>query len=47
MAYTFKKTDNNRWGIYLKDDLLATVGSKKLWSSVKQVINSHVSNKRK
>ena len=46
MAYKFKKTDDNRWGIYLEDDLLATVGSYKIWNSLKQSLNNYVCDRR-
>ena len=41
MAYKFKKTDDNRWGIYVKEDLLATVSSSKIWSSIKRSLSNY------
>ena len=45
MTYRFKKINDNKWGIYLKDDLLATIGNYQLWNSVKELFNSRVLNK--
>lgn len=47
MAYKFKKIDDNRWGIYVEGDLLATIGSYEIWHSIKQLLNDYVSNNNK
>ncbi|MEL6580810.1 MAG: hypothetical protein AAFQ14_13755 [Cyanobacteria bacterium J06621_12] len=36
-AYRFKQTEDGRWGIYLQERLLATVGSYEICQSIEQV----------
>lgn len=42
--YKFQKIDDLRWGIYLKDRLLATVGSYEACESMAQILNSRLSS---
>ena len=41
--YQFKEIDNKRWGIYLGDRLLATVGSYEACESIGQSLSSNLS----
>lgn len=41
--YEFKEVGDNRWGIYLHDRLLATVGSYEACESMKQLLNRNLS----
>ncbi len=45
MSYYFSRIKNNKWGIYLKDELLATVTSYELYKSIKELLNSSLSQK--
>ena len=45
MAYKIEKTQDDRWGIYLKDDLLATVKSYELLKSISKLLNFDTSNR--
>ena len=41
--YSFKETENNRWGIYLEDRLLATVGSYEACESIGRSLTKNLS----
>ena len=41
--YSFKQTDDRRWGIYLEDRLLATVGSYEACLSISKSLNGNLS----
>lgn len=43
-TYKLKKTANKRWGIYLNDRLLATVGSYEVSQSIKQYLSENLSS---
>lgn len=42
-TYKFKETQNNRWGIYFQDRLLATVGSYEICRSIGQYLGENLS----
>lgn len=42
--YSFKQTDDHRWGIYIEDRLLATVGSYEACLSIGKTLNGNLSN---
>lgn len=41
--YNFKQTQDQRWGIYIEDRLLATVGSYEACQSIGQYLTSSLS----
>lgn len=41
--YEFKETADRRWGIYLQDRLLATVGSYQVCQSIQQSLSNDIS----
>ena len=41
--YSFRQTENKRWGIYLEDRLLATVGSYEACLSIGKSLNENLS----
>ena len=43
--YKFKEIENKRWGIYLQDRLLATVGSYEICQSLKEYLSNNLSEK--
>lgn len=43
IKFKFKETDNKRWGIYLEDRLLATVGSYEACQSIGQCLSKNIS----
>ena len=43
--YKFQKTQDKRWGIYLKDRLLATVGDQEVCQSIWLSLSSNLSSK--
>lgn len=42
--YKFKKTKNKRWGIYLQDRLLATVGDQEVGQFIWLSLNNNLSH---
>lgn len=42
-VYEFQKTEDGRWGIYLEERLLATVGNYEVCQSIKQLSNADLS----
>lgn len=42
--YKFQQTQNNRWGIYLQDRLLATIGSYEACESMGQYLGTNLSH---
>ena len=43
MPYQFKEIEENRWGIYLEDRLLATVGSYEACKSIGESLSNNLS----
>ncbi|MDJ0591582.1 MAG: hypothetical protein QNJ72_16555 [Pleurocapsa sp. MO_226.B13] len=43
-AYKFQRTDDKRWGIYLQERLLATVGSYEACQSIGQSLSKNLSH---
>ena len=41
--YSFRQTEDERWGIYLEDRLLATVGSYEACLSINKSLNGNLS----
>ena len=44
IAYKLKETEDQRWGVYLKDRLLATVGSYEACQSIVQSLSRNLSH---
>lgn len=42
--FKFKETEDRRWGIYLEDRLLATVGSYEVCESIGQSLSENLSH---
>ena len=41
--YSFQQVDNQRWGIYIQDRLLATIGSYEACKSIQESLDKNMS----